>query len=508
MTLLGYQDLNVYYGDLHCHCEIGYGHGSVEEAYQNARTQLDFASVTAHAHWPDMPGEDDRLGYVIDYHRKGFQQAAGLWPRFQEATEATHRDGQFVSFPSFEWHSMRHGDHNIYFREPGSEIIRAASLEEMRTQLRHLAGQGVQSFLIPHHIGYLRGFRGINWDDFTPEFSPVVEIFSMHGLSESDDAPYPYLHTMGPRDGRSTMQHGLNMGKIFGVVGSTDHHSAHPGSYGHGRAAVWAKELTRDGLWEAIAARRTYALTGDRIELAFSINGQPMGSILPATRERQIEVSVVGGGAIDYVEVLHNNCVIHRWNADQYEVNKVDEPVKAVLELGWGEKNCMVDWQVELEVLAGKILSVEPRFRGRDIVEPQLSEKGEHVFSSWARTGENQIHLTTQTWGNPTIVTPATQGVCLEILGDTSTQIRGRINGREVVMALTSLRDGSRVGYLGDGFLAPAYRFHRAVSKAEYGCHTSLLHPGDSSGRDWYYVRVCQKNGQWAWSSPIWVDAP
>jgi hypothetical protein len=30
--------------------------------------------------------------------------------------------------------------------------------------------------------------------------------------------------------------------------------------------------------------------------------------------------------------------------------------------------------------------------------------------------------------------------------------------------------------------------------------------PGDNGGTDFYYVRVIQKNGQRAWSSPVWVD--
>jgi hypothetical protein len=52
---------------------------------------------------------------------------------------------------------------------------------------------------------------------------------------------------MGPRDGRSTAQYGLAQGNVFGLIGSTDHHSAYPGSYGHGRLGVWATELTRAG---------------------------------------------------------------------------------------------------------------------------------------------------------------------------------------------------------------------------------------------------------------------
>lgn len=510
MTLSGYNNLKLYYGDLHNHChEVGYGYGTVKEAYQHAQTQLDFASVTAHAFWPDIPADDSRLAGVAAYHRAGFRRAAEAWSHFQEVTESVYEPGRFVTFPSFEWHSNRYGDHNVYFKEGGGEIIRAADLEQMRTQLRDLKQRGLDCFLIPHHIGYLKGYRGLNWGSFTPEFSPVVEIISMHGLAESDESPYPYLHTMGPRDERSTMQYGLRTGKIFGVIGSTDHHSAFPGSYGYGRMAVWASELSRNGIWQAIAARRTYALTGDRIELTFSVNSQPMGSILPPTPQRRIEVTVTGGSFLDYVDVLHNNQVIHRWSATERQDISSQGPVKVYLELGWGEKNEPVEWQVALEVKAGQLISVEPRFRGRDILAPRdmaaLSSAETPIFSRWEQTAERQIRFTTQTWGNPTVVTPATQGVVLEILGDDSTRLAGQINQREIDIALGDLRRGPQAGYLG-GFLTPAYCFHRAVPQEAYTAYISLPHQANGPGQDWYYVRVRQKNGQWAWSSPIWVN--
>jgi hypothetical protein len=48
---------------------------------------------------------------------------------------------------------------------------------------------------------------------------------------------------MGPRDGHSTVQYGLKQGHIFGFIGSTDHHSAHPGHYGFGRLAALGRCL-------------------------------------------------------------------------------------------------------------------------------------------------------------------------------------------------------------------------------------------------------------------------
>jgi hypothetical protein len=115
------------------------------------------------------------------------------------------------------------------------------------------------------------------------------------------------------------------------------------------------------------------------------------------------------------------------------------------------------------------------------------------------------LDFTTQTWGNPTIYTPATQGVCLEVMGDDETKINGRINGKAVEVTLGELRTGAHTGHLG-AFLSPAYSFHRAVSSAEYQGRYAFSHLSSGNEPDWYYVRVRQKNGQGAWSSPIWVE--
>ncbi len=163
--------------------------------------------------------------------------------------------------------------------------------------LRAYRARGIEAMLVPHHIGYKAGYRGINWAEVKPEFIHLVEIMSMHGASESEIIPNRYLHTMGPLDWQSSLHYGLAQGHMVGVIGSTDHHSAHPGSYGHGRVAVWATALTRDGIWDALTARRTVALTGDRIALQFALNGAPMGALLPPASERRIEVAVSGGGA-------------------------------------------------------------------------------------------------------------------------------------------------------------------------------------------------------------------
>ena len=131
-TLPAYKNLNLYWGDLHNHCAVGYGHGSLDDSFQNAQLQLDFAAVTVHAHWPDIPVEEERLADLVAYHQTGFKKARDAWSMVQDTVAANHDPGRFVTFLGFEWHSRKYGDHNIYFNGASGEILRDDSLEGVR----------------------------------------------------------------------------------------------------------------------------------------------------------------------------------------------------------------------------------------------------------------------------------------------------------------------------------------------------------------------------------------
>ena len=501
-----FDGMNNYFGDLHSHCNVGYGHGSLEDAYANAALQLDFVAVTPHAHWHDMPVDDPNLGDLVAYHRMGFKRTAEAWERVRQAANEATVPGEFAAFLAYEWHSCTYGDHNVYFRNDLGEVFRSGSLEELRNEVRTLKQQGGDAFLIPHHIGYRSGSRGINWDHFSSDLSPVAEAMSMHGCGESAEAPFPYLHTMGPRDWQSTYQYGLERGNVVGIIGSTDHHSAHPGSYGHGGLAVWADELTRDSVFDAIQSRRCYAISGDKIALDFNVNGVEMGGVAESDTSRRVEVEVEGGSAIDYVELLHNNAVVERWDGKRSQSTApFSGAVKTHFEVGWGKVGEDVDWDVSLRVHGGELVGVQPRFRGHSIVAPQHADEETYQFSGWNRVGPSEVRFTTRTWGNANTVTPGMQGMSLEVNGDGSTVISAQINGQTTDVSLASLLAGPRTGYVG-GFVSPAFGFSRAVPTAESSVRVAMDHPARSGRRDWYYVRVRQHNGQWAWGSPVWVE--
>ena len=528
-----YDSMRVFFGDIHSHCGISYGHGTLEDALKNAEQQLDFCSVTGHGHWPDMPDATPQTQHIIDFHERGFSRLKKNWPRVLEVLRRENREGELVLFPSFEVHFSHGGDRTVLYRDLDGEILYPDTLEDLHRMMHGLGDQGIQVISFPHHIAYRKGFRGTDWDAFDPDLEPFVEIVSMHGCSEADEGPRPFLHAMGPADAESTVRFGLASGHIFGFIGSTDHHKAHPGSYGHGALGVWARELDRQALWEAFLSRRTFAITGDRIALQVSVNGEPMGSTLSVADHREIAVQVEAGGAIDSVDVIKNNRLLCRFSEDVLfgQPSSHDEPedegeepvagrvsredgdeirTKVFLELGWGEAWEPCPWDVELSITDGRILGVEPRFRGQEVVAPESGDSAgprsggapSYHMSRWERLSERTVAFQTASSRNPNTRTPATQGMCLDVRMPLMAGVQAAINGRKVDIPLLRLLAGAFSGYIG-GMVSPAWRFHRAPREHELKWQVGM--------EDWdpepsfYYVRVRQKNDQWAWSSPIFL---
>lgn len=500
-------DSSLLFGDLHNHCGLSYGHGSLEDALKNAREQLDFCSITGHAHWPDMPEPDERIQYIIDFHEEGFAKLKRDWPQMMDTLRSYNDEEHFVVFPGFEIHSNADGDRTILYRNFEGEIIYADSIPDLHRRLKALKDEGIESIAFPHHIGYRTGTRGINWATYDAEWGPFIEVLSMHGCSESSENTRPFLHSMGGSDWESTIQYGLSLGHVFGFTGHTDHHSGHPGSYGHGVTGLWAEGRDRESIWKALKERRSYALTGDRIQLEYTLNGAPMGSIIPSAASREIKVKVQGGGALDCVDIIKNNQLVHRVSQPDIQAVEASDRVHTLiyLELGWGERNRAIPWQVDLGLSEGRIIRVEPRFRGREVVSPVEgdADAGEGFYeSSWSQNDDRSVSFKTVTRSNPNNATNASQGICLEVEMPIGATVQARLNGKTEAMPLKRLIDGARTGHMG-GIDSPAYRFHRAPLPHEFQWAFDWSDSGE--GDDNYYIRVRQQNDQWAWSSPVFI---
>ncbi|MBC8354012.1 MAG: DUF3604 domain-containing protein [Planctomycetes bacterium] len=494
----------LFWGDLHSHCSVSYGEGTVEQALMRAKAQLDFCSITGHAFWPDMPTDRDRYGEIIDYHNKGFAQLAGNWDALVAKQAAASCDGQFIAFPSYEWHSLKYGDHNVYSRGPELPLRDAIDLPALR-QLAHDAN----AIMIPHHIGYAAGYRGINWKHFKDSQSPFAEIFSLHGCSEGEDAPYPMLHDMGPRDWQSTAEAGWDMGYRFGVIASTDHHGGYPGSHGDGRVGVFAESLTRDAIWEALQARRVYAVTGDKIDARLTVDDGWIGSTIQSTKRRHLKIAVRGSDKLDRVELLKNDRVI-RCLSPNVPADTSDSRYRLRVTWGWGQKDQPVSWNAHLALSAGSIVDVETCFSGQAIVAPQGvgghtdgSDEEDLPHEVVERTLRSLAWRSTTT-GNRSTRHPTTQAISLAIDAPINSELTIEVNGKRLVYSLGQLLERGHSTYL-RGWLSEAIRVGPLVPVAKCALLAELDDEPESDC-DRYRIRVAQTNGQWAWVSPIWVE--
>ena len=496
--------LRPFYGDIHNHSDLSYGHGSFPDALTKAALQLDFVSITGHAHWPDMPVDVPEVAHIVDFHVKGFAKLKAAWPQHFDVLRNANATGKLTVFPGYEVHSNAHGDYTIVLADlENGPLCLEDNPEDLKAALQ--AEYGDRAFGFPHHIGYRCGARGINWETFDPELSPFVEMFSMHGCAEASESERGYLHSMGPVDGRSTMRHGLSQGHLFGVVGNTDHHSGFPGSYGHGRMALLAPSHDRDAFWTAMKAHRTMALTGDRIHLLAEIDGAIQGDVIAPRENATLNVEAVAGGAIDCIDVIRNGQLWHRISPEltpaPIDPNEGGETL-IFLEMGWGARNKSHVWYGSISVEDGAIESVEPRFRGPEIVSPLEGDDNGHDIPQIGMQG-GKIAFCVTAEVNPNNTTPATQGIMLRAkLGHDAT-INATLCGHDLSIPADRLFEGAKSGNLGP-IDSPAWRFHQLRRPHEWQWRGAIP-LGSLTMGDTIYLKLRQQSGQMAWTSPVFV---
>ena len=452
--------------------------------------------------------------------RKDTKRLEREWAEVEAAAKQWNAPGGFVTFPGYEWQGDgTWGDHNVFHRAEGAPLCRAETLPE----LYECIGK-YDAYAIPHHTAYYPGMRSKNWDVLDEALSPFTEIFSVHGSSETDEEFIGLRgnRKMGPGAGGETYEDALARGLHVGAICSTDNWGEMPGHYGHGLMACLAPELTRDALWEAFGARRVYGVTGDRIRLDFTVNGAVMGGITKARKKQEIRVKVEGADVIDRIEVLRGSRVI----ATYCHQGKWDIPspgttsrFKMRVEAGWGPDENELnlpprEWHGALSVADGRMLGSDPCWISGGQKAPVI--KGQNAEFEMLSTG-----LTVGgRWQNANI---------FEFEAEPGARLSVQMNGLEATDTVERFARASRILWFRDECmkvlethkgLAPgetprddiyyhlAYKakLHRAVPEAGYKASFAFEDDVPVTDETWYRVRVEQRNGQKAWSSPVWVD--
>ncbi len=250
-------ELRLFWGDLHSH----HGHTIV---YEDG-TEVDENHVYARdAMGHDVSCESMKMSTVE-------MDDENLWAELQRSCEEWTVDGSYLVMLGSEWmgnySGTNDGHHNIYFDDcvgfHGAHadltgLEGAGSLLQLARDLE--ADQGTRSLVLPHATVE----TGRNWTDHDHELRAGVEVYSEWGDTVDSTA-------------QGNISEGLSRGHRFGFFAATDNHD---GWFGNpltikyelsGLAAFWAPTLTRANVFESLADRRTYATSGNRMVVMYSL---------------------------------------------------------------------------------------------------------------------------------------------------------------------------------------------------------------------------------------------
>ena len=451
------------WGDVHSgQTDVGCGAGTLADHFRYARyaAGLQFATQQANDH------------YVT----------TETWQQIHRDTREAHEEGAFVTFLGCEWSPLtpEGGDRNVIYRNFEQHLHRSGRFfterepdptPDLQTAPEFHAVMGALSVLVNMHVGG----RPTNLDYHHPPIEPLAEIHSTHGTSEwfVEDA--------------------LNRGYIVGITAGTDGVTGRPGAdhpgwrqcrnLRNGLTGLYADGLTREAVWEALAARRCFATSGARIRLWMEADGHPMGEVYHATGRPTLKVAVDGTAAIERIDVLQGTQVRSQHVVAEHGSAKRIRILWSGTEALGTSRHQTVRWDGRLEIQGGSVLEVDPL--GEWATDDVLALESAGVVSWCTATAGNHA------------------GIVLRVDGEE--EARFRFSSEQCEFAFT-------LKQAGDGLVQEAgeYRKQVVVSRApgEDGSSSAQItwrEEEDVWGTQPYWVRVTQVDQQVAWSSPVYV---
>ncbi|MBL8176777.1 MAG: DUF3604 domain-containing protein [Bryobacterales bacterium] len=301
-------------GDCHRHTDIR-GHSGVDasvlDTYRYAldAAQLDFLGTSDHnvvdPKWTDG---------LRDYQ----------WWYTQKAVDLFTHDPVFTGIYSYEHSMQRPGGHrNVLFLKRGAPlrpIDRSSKTGDDNLppamwkwwEANVLSQSGQKSVIVPHTFG-AGPLADFNWPN--ARFDCLLEMYQ--GARGSYEAwRLPEKEKRGPtqvdEDGHFA-QNALAKGNTYGFVSFSDHGSTH-----NSWAGVWVERVNREGVLDAMYARRTFAAS-DEITVKASAQGHMPGEEWSSKTPVQIEASIDAPDTILRIDVVKDGKYVYttRPNARQ-----------------------------------------------------------------------------------------------------------------------------------------------------------------------------------------------
>ena len=297
----------LYWGELHCH--------SWGDTTLSLMSEPNFKVHPARRH------EQARQVGRLDFCSPGPMSAPNdadrpaVWQAHRDAYHANDEPGVYVPFLAYEAHPGRGGDRNVVFlREESTHLPMKASMDNVMATY----GKRDDVFLEAHIGG-----GPPNWTAYRTEEAPLLEVTSGHGAFEwvlqralrhdyhpavigSSDVHLPTLGApMAAHCFRGRFNHELNIRDT---------------AFGSGQVAgVYADACERQSIWQAIRDRRTFATTGARIILEFSVNGEPAGSLVTSPGDVDLRIVAHGCAPIERMDLIRGDRCLISWSPGELD---------------------------------------------------------------------------------------------------------------------------------------------------------------------------------------------
>ena len=461
--------LPLFWGDLHAQSVIGCGARSIDAYYEHAR---DFAATDFGSHQANC-----------------FLVSGSDWQKTRASTQQHHAPGHFVTFLGVEWSGASNvgGDHNLYFPGDAADLHRCshefvADTSDADTDLPHVEDvyrhYGGTDTLVAVHVGGRTA--DLRWHE--PDLDRLLEVHSTHATSEW------FLF--------DALRRGYRMGVIAGsdsVDGRPG--NSHPGHMGvrnvrGGLTAIAAPELSREALWQALRQRHCYATTGERILLDFRAGAHSMGDAIDALAAEALpafDISVEGTAPIERIDFFRNTECLR-----SVDCFAEAGPPSNRLRVAWhglsapgNWQRARLNWDGEVRIQGARILDVQGwAFDTPD--EGVRDHDGERVRWRSVTAGDwDGVVLTLDRTDAATlafVTGPMTLQTQLSQLSPAGRRFEARNPERCVELRR-----------LPACMPSPSFR-------------GKFSDPAPVAGEHAYWVRVCQSDGAYVWSSPIFAS--
>ena len=272
------------FGDLHWHTELsGDATRGIVEALTAARDymNLDFASPSDHA------------------------PSGKKWIESVRACDRFNEIDNFAVLYAWERSSAK-GHVNFYFTNPDHPMNpdKFKYPKEPKQYIENIPHKGFVA--IPHHTnsrGKVRNgkhaFSAYPWGKPRDSYLRLIEIMQTRGNYERENAPAGWA--IDGRNNGASAQVALAKGHKLGFIASTDNHKGWPsvgrsvradGQSGRIYAGMWAKRRSRQGIYDALYDRHTWACWDTRAIVLFEIDSAMQGDELELREPRRLTARI------------------------------------------------------------------------------------------------------------------------------------------------------------------------------------------------------------------------